>query len=111
MEPSDFDPELEDLNERATGRLLCAETFDSAAFASLKEHLCRKAEAAKTEPVISKQVLSCLRGASQAIRNQASYVPGAKENIELADEFDVLLDLMIKGEGWGDRVPGVPRIV
>lgn len=111
MRASDYDPELEELNRRSTDRLLCAEVFDSAAFAALKDYLCRKAEAVKAEHVISKQLLGCLRGAAEAIRSRAAYVAGAKENLALAAEFDMILDLMLRGEGCGDRSPDQPRIL
>ncbi|MCL9998342.1 MAG: hypothetical protein NBV68_03085 [Erythrobacter sp.] len=111
MTPSNFDPQLEELDRRATLRLLTAETFDAGAFAELWEYLSQKAEAIKRDYVISKQVLGSLRNASTAIRNQAPYVPLARENIELADRFEMLLDLMIIGDSPADRTPGVPRII
>ena len=111
MKPSDYDPELEELDRLATSRLLTSQSFDATAFAALREHLSRKAEAVKDEHVISKQVVGSLRNAASAIRNQAPYVLQARKNLALADEFEMLLDLMIIGESPGDRVPGVPRIV
>ena len=111
MKPSDYDLELEDLDRRSTDRLLAAEVFDGAAFAALNDYLSRKAEAIKVEHVISKQVLGSLRNAASAIRNLAPHVPQARENLALADEFEMLLDLMIIGESPQDRVPGVPRII
>lgn len=111
MRASDYDPDLEELNRRATERLLCAEVFDAAAFAALKDYLCRKAKAVKAEHVVSKQFLSCLRGAAEAIRSRAAYVAGAKKNMALAAEFDMILVLMIRGEGCGDRSSDEPRII
>jgi len=92
-------------------RLLASDSFDLAAFDALYNYLGQKAEALKSEYVISKQVLSCLRNASKAIRNQAPHVAAARENLRLADKFEMLLDLMIIGESPRDRQPGVPRIV
>jgi hypothetical protein len=60
MTPGNFDPQLEELDRRATLRLLAAETFDVGAFAELWEYLSQKAEAIKRDYVISKQVLGSL---------------------------------------------------
>lgn len=111
MAITDYDLTLEELARRATSRLLSSESFDLAAFAALYDYLCAKAEEVRTEHVISKQVLSCLRGASGAIRSQAPYISGARENLGLADKFDMLLDLMIIGETPRDRMPGQPRVL
>lgn len=111
MSVNNFDLELDELQRRATGRLLTAETFDLDAFRALRAHICRKAEQLRDEFVISKQLLSCLRGASGAIRNQAPYVTAARDHLSVADDFELLLDLIIAGEGCEDRRPGIPRIV
>ncbi|MFC5343848.1 hypothetical protein ACETK8_20295 (plasmid) [Brevundimonas staleyi] len=111
MAANDYDLALEELTRASTMRLLASESFDLPSFAALYDHLGQKAEALKSEHVISKQILDALRNAAKAIRNQAPYVTGARENIALADKFEVLLDLMIIGEGPRDRAPGVPRIV
>jgi hypothetical protein len=111
MQATDHDLNLDDLAQKATFRLLSSESFDPAAFAALYDYLCAKAENVRAEHVISKQVLGCLRNASSAIRNQAPHVPGARENLPLADKFDMLLDLMIIGEAPRDRTPGVPRVI
>jgi hypothetical protein len=111
MTPRDFDPDLQDLDRGATERLLASESFDAAAFRALFDHLSRKAEAIKDDYFISKQVLGSLRNAASAIRNQAPFVPLARDNLALADQFEMLLDLMIIGESPANRVPGVPRIV
>jgi len=63
------------------------------------------------EYVISKQILGTLRDAAKAIRNQAPHVSAARENLDLADKFELLLDLMIIGESPRDRAPGVPRVI
>lgn len=111
MKPSDYDLELEELDRRATSRLLTAEAFAVSAFRALLDYLSEKAEAVKGEHVISKQVLGSLRNAASVIRSQAPYVQQARENLVLADEFEMLLDLMIIGESPRDRVPGVPRVI
>lgn len=111
MSVNDYDLELEELQRRSVERLFSAESFDAAAFAALREHICGKAEALRNEFVISKQMLSCLRDASKAIRSRAEYIPAARENLRVADDFEMLLDLLIAGEGCQDRQPGVPRII
>jgi hypothetical protein len=111
MNVNDYDLELEELHRRATMRLLASESFDPAAFKALREHICRKAEDLRGEYVISKQILKCLREPSGVIRNQAEHVPAAREQLSVADDFEILLDLLIAGEGCADRQPGVPRIL
>jgi hypothetical protein len=111
MEPNDFDLNLDELATGATMRLLGSDCFDLAAFEALYDYLCHKAEALRSEYVVSKQMLGCLRNASKAIRNQAPHVAAARENLHLADKFEMLLDLIIIGETPRDRQPGVPRIV
>jgi len=109
MSENDYDLELEELQRRSVGRLLSSESFDAAAFEELRMHICRKAESLRTEHVISKQILKCLREASSSIRNQAEHIPVLREGLSMASNFELLLDLIIAGEGCGDRQPGVPR--
>ena len=110
MSVNDYDLELEELQRRSTGRLLLSESFDASAFKAVRQHICRKADALRGEYVISKQILKCLREASGALRDQTAHIPGAHERLFLADDFEMLLDLLIAGEGCEDRQPGVPRI-
>jgi hypothetical protein len=111
MNPNDYDVELHELAQRSTGRLLASETFDRAAFEALKQRVCAKSDPLRAEHVISKQLLGSLRDAAKAIRNQAPYVAAAQANLGLADEFEMVLDLLIAGEACSDRVPGIPRII
>lgn len=111
MSPNDYDLDLVELYRRSTGRLETAEVFDEKAFHALKHYLCAKAEALKAEHVVSKQILECLRSTAQIIRTQSNSVPAAKANLKLANEFEMLLDLIIIGEGCNDRTLGVPRII
>jgi hypothetical protein len=111
MSANHFDVDLDDLQRQSTGRLLSSETFDYDGFRALREHICRKAEQLRGEFVVSKQLLACLRGASGAIRNQAEHVAAARDHLAMADDFELLLDLIIAGEGCDDRQPGVPRII
>jgi|GEM_PF-1912633 len=111
MTVNDYDLTLKELARSSTMRLLASESFDLPAFTALYDYLSDKAEALKSEYVISKQILDTLRNASKSIRNQAPYVAAAQENISLADKFEMLLDLMITDESPRDRLPGVPRIV
>lgn len=111
MPASDFDSDLQELHRKSVDRLLTADTYDEGAFAALKEYLCEKAELIKGEHVISKQVLDCLLSAAKAIESRAEYVPTARAHRSKADEFYMLLDLMVIGEGCADRQPGVPRVM
>lgn len=98
-----FDMELQTLRERTIDRLMCAEVFDRSAFDALIQYLDRKAADLRKEPVIPKQVLACLRDASGAIRSRAEYIQSVKANVEMASQFDMLLDLLIIGETLSDR--------
>ena len=111
MSENHFDPILEDLKERAVGRLLTADTFDASAFKALKEHLWRKAEDIKHEFSISKQVLFSLRSAAATIRCRAEYLPSVREQLHWANDFELMLDRLIAGETLDERQPGAPRIV
>lgn len=111
MHVNDYDLELEELHRRATVRLLAADHFDPEAFNALRQHICRKAEDLRTEFVISKQILECLRQASGAIRSRSEHLPAVRGHLAVANDFEMLLDLLIAGEGCDDRQPGVPRII
>ena len=111
MNANDFDLELQELERLSTVKLLALDRLDPSAFISLKKYLCDKAEQLQNEHVISKQILGVIRGATSAIRNHVGYVPSESEHLRLADEFEMLLDLMIRGERCSDRQPGVPRIL
>lgn len=111
MSANHFDPELEQLDQRATGRLLTADTFDGSAFDALYAHLTSKAETLRNESVLSKQLLKSLRQAATAVRSRSEYVSAARDNLAVADKFEMLLDLLIAGEHPDDRKSGVPRIV
>ena len=106
-----FDLELQSLRERSVDRLLKADVFDREAFDTLLLYLDGKAHLFRAECAIPKQVLSCLREAASVILSRAEYVPAAKTNIDVAGEFEMLLDLMIIGETLADRATGVPRTV
>jgi hypothetical protein len=98
MTVNDYDLTLEELARTSTMRLLASESFDLPAFTALYDRLTSKADDLRVEFVISKQILGTLRDASEAIRNQAPHVAAARENLDLADKFEMLLDLMIIGE-------------
>jgi hypothetical protein len=111
MGANHYDLELEKLAEKATDKLLMADTFDKAAFDTLYNYLTGKAVELRDESVLSKQILACLRQASGAIHSRSEYVPAARDNIAIADRFEVLLDLLITGQDPAGRKPGIPRIV
>lgn len=109
MSVNDFDLELQDLHSRSVGKLMAAEVFDKEAFDALKSYLCAKAELLKSEYVISKQILDCLLSAWRVIESRAEYIAEAKKHAAMANEFFMLMDLIVIGEGCNDRKPGVPR--
>ena len=111
MAASHFDLQLEELRRKSVGRLLTADVFDLAAFEELKAYLWEKAEQLRAEFVVSKQILSCPRSASNAIQSRAEYLPKVREHVAFSEEFARLLDAIIAGEVKNDRTPGVPRIL
>ena len=110
MSPNDFDIKLKDLYERSVGQLM-ADHFDISAFEVFYRYLCQKAEFIKSEHVVSKQVLQYLLSAQQTIESKAEYLPAAKQNIQLASNFAMLLGLIAIGESSNDRRPGMPRVI
>jgi hypothetical protein len=111
MNASDFDPQLQELQRRSVDRLLEADVFDKPAFVVLLAYLNEKAERIRVERVVSKQVLSCLLSATQAIESRAEYLPEARSNLAMASEFSMLLGLIAIGESLNNRRSGVPRIL
>jgi hypothetical protein len=111
MSENHFDLVLEELTERAVGKLLSIDVFDKPAFDALEDHLWQKAEGLQRESCISKQILLSLRSAAGAIRSRAEYEPAVREHLERADDFERMLDRLISGETRSDRIPGVPRII
>jgi hypothetical protein len=110
MKASDFDLELEELRRRSVDRLLMADVLDLAAFNALYSYLCEKATLIKQEHVLSKQVLSVLLDAQQAIESRAQYDAVVRQHKSLIPKFATLLGLIAHGEDCRDRQPGVPRI-
>lgn len=108
---NDFDIELDELTDKAVGKLLKMDIYDASAFDTLENYLWRKAERLQSEAVISKQILLTLRSAASAIRSRAEYVPALQAQLRRANDFDLMLDRIIAGEKRSDRVPGVPRII
>jgi hypothetical protein len=111
MSANHYDTKLEQLEYRATGRLLVADVFDGAAFQALYDYVEGKAADLQNESVLSKQILKCLRGAAAAILSRSEYVPAVQENLAFVQRFETLLDLLIAGERPEDRRSGIPRIL
>lgn len=106
-----FDIVLEELTDRAVGKLLKADTYDASAFDALEDHIWQKAEGLQSETAISKQLLLTIRSAIGVIRSRAEYIPAVQEQLHRANDFDVLLDRLIMGERHADRKPDNPRII
>ena len=111
MQVNSYDVELERLEERATARLLTAEVYDALAFEALYGHLAAKAKELRDASTVSKQILGSLRRAAAAIRSRSEYVASARDGLLIADQFEMLLDLIVIGEIPDDRRPGEPRII
>jgi len=108
---NNFDIVLEELIDRAVGKLLKSDTFDASAFDALKDHLWRKAEGLQQEFLISKQILLGLRSAIVSLRSRAEYVPAVRNELQRANDFEEMLDRLIAGETRSDRAQGVPRTI
>lgn len=111
MSLSDFDLELDELFDRSVHRLQAAEVFDASAFVALRDYLSDKAADIAAEHVVSKQVLGCLMKARDTIQRSATWVPEAKANVKMADDFDLLICQIAYGVDPATRQPGVPRII
>jgi hypothetical protein len=96
--PNHYDLELQTLQEESVGRLLRADVFDKQAFLELIDYLDEKSKSLQSEYSISKQILACLRDAEKSIHSRAEYIPEVKANLNMANEFSLLLDLMIANE-------------
>ena len=103
-----FDIVLEELTDRAVGKLLKADTYDASALDALEDHVWQNAEGLQSETAIPKQLLLTIRLAIGAIRSRAEYLPAVREQLHRANDFDVLLDRLIAGERRADREPGIP---
>jgi hypothetical protein len=106
-----FDVVLEELTDRAVGKLRKADIYDASAFDALEDYVWQKAEGLQSEAAISKQILLTLRSAAGAIRSRAEYLPAVREQLHRANDFDTMLDRLIAGEQRSDRQPGIPRII
>lgn len=111
MSLTDFDLELDELFYRSVHRLQAAEVFDADAFVLLRDYLKSKASGIAAEHVVSKQILGCLMNARDAIQRNAPWVPEAKANLKMADEFDLLICQIAYGVDPATRQPGVPRAI
>jgi hypothetical protein len=110
MQNSDYDLHLEELMKGSVHKLFQIDVFDLGAFNQLYEYLCNKSELIKDDHVVSKQVMSCIFQAQRRIENTAEFNSVVKDNIEFANKFALLLELIANGEAPNDRKPGVPRI-
>ena len=111
MSENHFDVVLEELADRAIGKLLKTDAYDASAFDALEDHLWQKAEGLRSEHAISKQILKTLRSAVAAIRSRSEHHPSVQDQLHRANAFDVMLDRLIAGERRSDRKPGVPRVI
>lgn len=106
-----MDSKLQDLEERAIGRLLTAEVFNTSAWTELVSHLNSVAERLQSECAVPKQYLNAILQAVSAIRSRAEYIPEIRPHLQLADELEMLLGLVARSESAQARRPGVPRVI
>jgi hypothetical protein len=85
---------------------------DVEAFQEIDRESEELALALKGHPLVPKSLLNELRTATKVLRAEAPYVEGKKNLlIKMADRLEMTFDLILIDECYGDRVPGVPRII
>lgn len=109
MNPSHFDLALDELFNQSVGKLRTAETFDCKAFVALMTHMRQQASSIADDHVVSKQMLTCLMQARDAIHRSAQWVPEAKHNLQMADEFEMLLAMVAFGIDPATKRPRMTR--
>ncbi|OHX14016.1 hypothetical protein BI347_11230 [Chromobacterium sphagni] len=65
----------------------------------------------RSEHAISKQIIATIFAAKNAMENSSSINIEVRNNIDLANKFLLLLEMIAKDEEPMDRKPGVPRII
>ncbi|WP_144410137.1 hypothetical protein [Chromobacterium vaccinii] len=111
MKPSDYDLHLEQLKKDSVDRLLIREEFSLPSFNELHQYLCQKAVEIRSEYIVSKQIIATILSAKNAIENSTSINIEARNNIDLANKFLFLLEMIAKDEEPMNRKPGIPRII
>jgi len=108
---NEYDLELYELQEFATGKLLKLQVFNLSAFLKLKNKIGEIIELSKNDPYVSRQLLKTILLAANSIESQSDYVYDAKINIAMAQEFRRLIDVIALNESVNDRKPGIPKII
>ncbi|WP_434577354.1 hypothetical protein J3P95_10810 [Pseudomonas sp. Z5-35] len=76
--------------------------------------LCAKklARTLKGCELIPRSILNELHRTIRILRAEIPYLKnGVGDASQVADEIELVFDMILRGECFGDRVPGVPRII
>ena len=92
--------------------LQTAKTVNKAAFDSVVKLSNELARALKSSELISKSLLNELRTLIKVLRAEAPFLKEESVFLEdMADQMDMIFDLILRGEVLDDRQPGIPRII
>jgi hypothetical protein len=92
--------------------LQTAKTINKLAFDSIVQLSNEIACALKSSELISKSLLNELRSLIKVLRAEAPFFQEKSVLLEnMADQMDMIFDLILRGETHEDRQPGVPRII
>jgi len=85
---------------------------DVAVFERIDYEAAGFARILKGQALVPRSLLNELRTATKVLRAEAPYVDRERNALEsMADKLEMTFDLILKGEGPEDRIPGVPRII
>lgn len=85
---------------------------DHEAFREVDAQAKNLARLLRDKETVSKSLLNGLYTASKILRAEAPYLGGETSSvIKMADQLELIFDLILRGECPADRVPGVPRII
>jgi hypothetical protein len=66
----------------------------------------------KDQELVSKSLLNELHTAAKILRTEAPFVKDkSAELIKMAEQLELIFDLILRGEVPSDRIPGVPRLI
>ncbi len=82
------------------------------AFMQLDEASKQLAKVLKTEEFVPKSVLNELYVSAQVLRNEAPYFRSETATLlSMANQLEMTLALILRGESHEDRIPNVPRVI
>ena len=87
-------------------------SFDHDAMGRLEKIGRELAKLLKHQDMIPKVILREMRSAIKILRAEAPYMPSEQRvMLDLADRIEMTFDLILLGEDYEDRLPGVPRVI